>query len=67
MRYQCEVCDSVNVTVKIEDYAADHVPAEISYKCNTCGEYAYFAYGHYEDNRYNFRLIEDQLDTFEGN
>lgn len=59
MRHQCEVCDSVNVTVKVKDTAADNVPAEVSYKCNTCGEYAYFVYGHYEDGHCRFRLIPD--------
>ena len=59
MRHQCNVCKSVNVVVKIEDTASDNVSAEISYKCLSCGEYAYFAYGHYEDGRFNFSIIPD--------
>ncbi len=39
--------------------AADNVPAEISYKCNSCGEKAYFAYGHYEESRFMFSIIPD--------
>ncbi len=62
MRYQCAVCDSVNVSVSVETTAGDNVPAEISYECKTCGECAFFAYGHYDDFRFNFRLI-DEADT----
>jgi len=59
LRHKCNMCDSVNVVVKTEGTASDNVPAEISYKCLSCGEFAYFAYGHYEDNRFNFSMIPD--------
>jgi hypothetical protein len=47
------------VAVKVEDTASDNLPAEISYKCLSCGEFAYFAYGKYEDNRFEFSIIPD--------
>lgn len=50
MSYICNTCKSTDVTVK----ALDNVPAEISYKCNDCGEHAYFAYGHYENDHFPF-------------
>jgi hypothetical protein len=64
MKYKCDVCDSTNVVVKVEATAGDNVAAEISYLCNTCGEYAFYAYGYYQDDRCMFSLIFDNEDPF---
>jgi hypothetical protein len=65
MRYKCDVCDSSNVTVTVEATAGNNVPAEVSYACNTCGESAYWAYGHYEGDVCRFSaLIEQPNDQF---
>lgn len=63
MRHQCEVCESLNVTVTVHATASDNEPAEISFRCNKCGEYAYFAYGHYEDGRCRFRMAADEEES----
>lgn len=43
-----------SVTEKVTDYAADNVPAEITYECQKCHVKAFFAYGHYEDQYFPF-------------
>lgn len=60
MKHKCNACDSINVSVEIKDYAGDHVPAEIEYLCLTCGNYAYFAYGNYEDDKFLFTVYTSE-------